>query len=354
MGDARADVVDGVAGLTPAWLTEALAPVTGGAEVIDVAVAPIGTGQVADTVRLSPTYRPGGAGPATLVAKVPSSSETSRAAALATRTYEIEAGFYRDLAEGLPVRAPRCFHAAHDPATDAYVVLLEDVAPAEQGDQITGCTVDEAAAAIDELAHLHAPRWGDPTLAELAWLDRGTEENLRGMALLVQTLVPGFLGALRRAPPPGGQRRRRALRRAGRALPAGPRRPAHRGPRRLPGRQPALRRPPGGRRRLADRDPGPRHRRPRLPARRQPAHRRATGGGGRAGGPLPPAHGRRRGGPRPRRPAGPVRPARLQRPAHGHRRLHAGDPHRAGRRHVPGHGRPPRPPRAPTPTPARC
>lgn len=193
MAEAQRDVVDGVGGLTPEWLTGALDGATGGAAVTDVEVSPIGTGQVADTVRLRPTYEPVGAGPTTLVAKVPSSSETSRAAALATRTYEIEAGFYRDLAAVLPVRAPHCYHVGHEVETDAYVVLLEDVAPAEQGDQLTGCSVDEAAAAIDELALLHAPRWGDPALAELAWLDRATPENLQGMALLVQTLVPGFL-----------------------------------------------------------------------------------------------------------------------------------------------------------------
>ena len=193
MSEARADVVEGVAGLTPAWLTTSLADATGGATIVAVELEPIGTGQMADTVRLRPTYEPAGAGPATLVAKVGSSSVVSRAAARATRTYEIEAGFYRDLVEDLPVRAPRRYHVGYDADTDDYVVLLEDVAPAQQGDQLTGCTVDEAAAAIDELALLHAPHWGDPGLGRLGWLDRATPENLAGMALLVQTLAPGFL-----------------------------------------------------------------------------------------------------------------------------------------------------------------
>ena len=187
------DVVTGVEGVSASWLGRVLADETDGADVTDLEVEPIGTGQVADTVRLRPTWDPPGAGPTTLVAKVPSSQEASRAAALATRTYEVEAGFYRDLAADLPVRAPRCHHAAHDPATDAYAVVLEDVAPAVQGDQIAGCSVDEAVAAIDELALLHAPRWGDPSLGELAWLDRRDAPAQSALAGLVGLLAPGFV-----------------------------------------------------------------------------------------------------------------------------------------------------------------
>ena len=44
---------------------------------------PVGTGQVADTIRIHLEYDPPGAGPPTLVAKVPSADETSRAGAAA-------------------------------------------------------------------------------------------------------------------------------------------------------------------------------------------------------------------------------------------------------------------------------
>ena len=176
--------VTGVNDLTPAWCTAALAATTGGATVTDVGIELVGTGQVADTARLRLTYEPAGAGPATIVAKVPAADETSRGAARVTRTYEIEAGFYRDLAATLPVRTPRCYHAAHDLETDAYVVLLEDVAPAVQGDQMAGCSVDDVAAAVDELALLHGPRWGDESLESIGWLYRG--DNTEGIVALVQ------------------------------------------------------------------------------------------------------------------------------------------------------------------------
>ncbi len=182
----------GLADLTPAWLTAAL-----GSTVEAVTVTPIGTGQVADSARLAITWAPGSVGPAHLVAKVTAASEASRAAAAATRTYELEVGFYTHLAAGLPVRAPACSWAGFDAATTSYCVLLEDVAPAQQGDQIGGCTVEEVRLALDELALLHAPRWGDPTLADLGWLHPASLTNGEALGAFIGMLAPGFFDRYR-------------------------------------------------------------------------------------------------------------------------------------------------------------
>lgn len=186
-------IPDSVDALTDAWLTDALVGVSGGATVTGHSRAPVGTGQVADTYRFSLVWDRENPAPSTLIVKVTAGDDTSRGAAKATRTYEIEASFYNDLAAHLPVRAPRCYHAAHDPAGDGYVVVLEDLAPAQQGDQLTGCSTDEAALAIEELPKLHAPRWDDPGLASFAWLDRTTPESIEGTAFLVNMMTPGFV-----------------------------------------------------------------------------------------------------------------------------------------------------------------
>ena len=184
--------VHGAADLTVEWCDAALAGGLGGARVVGVTTEPVGTGQVADTVRLRLSYDPPGAGPATLVAKVPASEEASRTGARLTRTYELEASFYHDLAPTLPVRTPFCHHAAHDPETNAYVVLLEDVAPARQGDQMAGCSVADIAAAIDELVLLHGPRWGDEQLTEIGWLHRNDPAALDGIVGLIMYAVGPF------------------------------------------------------------------------------------------------------------------------------------------------------------------
>jgi Phosphotransferase enzyme family len=185
-------LVHGAADITAAWCDAALAGRLDGAHVTAVRQQPVGTGQVADTLRLHLEYDRHDAGPSTLIAKVPATEEVSRDAARHTRTYEIEASFYRDLAPTLPVRTPECWFAHHDPMTDAYVVVLEDVSPAEQGDQMRGCPVDDIAAAIDELALLHGPRWGDPTLRDIGWLHRTGPDALDGLVTLVSSTVAPF------------------------------------------------------------------------------------------------------------------------------------------------------------------
>jgi hypothetical protein len=67
------------------------------------------------------------------------------------------------------------------------------MSPAEAGDQVAGCTPADAAAVMPELAALHAPRWGDPTLLDVPWLDRPTPESVRPVAEFVPALYPGFV-----------------------------------------------------------------------------------------------------------------------------------------------------------------
>jgi hypothetical protein len=130
--------------------------------------------------------------PATLIAKVPAADPASRGAARAFRTYEIEASFYAQLAPGLPVALPACFYAAYDAEPDDYVVLLADIAAAKPGDQLAGLSPDEAAAAIAELAALHAAGWDNPDLAALPWLNRSGPDAAALLATVVTDLYPGF------------------------------------------------------------------------------------------------------------------------------------------------------------------
>jgi len=191
-GPGAVPLVHGAQDVTAGWCDLALAPRIGGAHVTDVRLEPVGTGQVADTVRLHLSYDRPGAGPPTLVAKVPCEDATSRAASRATRTYEIEASFYRDLAAELPVRTPECWFAAHDLDTDAYIVVLEDVAPAEQGDQMRGCPISDIEAAVDEMALLHGPRWDDPTLLDIGWLNRSSPDAVENIVGLITMAVEPF------------------------------------------------------------------------------------------------------------------------------------------------------------------
>jgi hypothetical protein len=160
--------------------------------VVATRIEPIGTGQMADSARVFLSYDRDDAGPTTIVAKFPSHDPVSRATANTIRNYEIETSFYRVLAPRLAVRSPRCLHVSYDAATDGVLLLLEDLAPARPGDQLAGCTVDQAALAVAELPRLDAPLWGDPSLAGHAWLHRASDEARDRTTALYQAVLPGF------------------------------------------------------------------------------------------------------------------------------------------------------------------
>ena len=178
--------------LTAEFLTRTLAPHLDGGTVTAVHTAPVGTGQVSDSFRLRLSYDVQADLPATMIAKVPAADQASRGAARAFRTYEIEASFYDQLAGGLPVSLARCYFAGYDPEPDEYVVLLEDLAPAQAGYQLAGIGADDAAAAIGELAALHAAGWGSEALAALPWLNRSSADAAAFLAGVVADLYPGF------------------------------------------------------------------------------------------------------------------------------------------------------------------
>jgi hypothetical protein len=183
--------------LTGEWLTTVLHDVSDGARVTDLIAVPIGLGNVATSVRLVPSWDRPTPAPSSLVAKVPATAPESRSTGFATRTYQLEAAFYNELAGSLWVHRPACFFAHCDPEHETYVVLLEDMSPAEPGDQVAGCSPEDAAAAMPELAALHAPLWGAEDLLALKWLDRPTAESLSATIDLVPALYSGFVDRYR-------------------------------------------------------------------------------------------------------------------------------------------------------------
>ncbi len=132
--------------------------------------------------------------PASVVLKLPSLDETSRATGQLLRNYEREVKFYRELAATVDIRVPHCHHAAWNEETGDFTLVLEDMAPAEQGDQLRGCSPGIAELAVGELAKLHGPRWDDPSLADVDWLTRRTgAEGVAVLNGLWETFFPPFL-----------------------------------------------------------------------------------------------------------------------------------------------------------------
>jgi hypothetical protein len=193
------EIVTTIDAVTPAWLNQVLVERGRAPSVVAVESGRIGTGQIGDSYRLTLDHDPtalasaSASAPASLVVKLPAADETSRGAGVATGNYEKEAWFYAELAGTVAIRTPRCWFSAAVGGTAEAVVLLEDLAPAEQGDQIAGCTAEQATLAVTELARLHGPRWNDPSLDTVTWLGRRTDESVANVQMLYDLLLPGFV-----------------------------------------------------------------------------------------------------------------------------------------------------------------
>lgn len=129
----------------------------------------IGTGQVGDSVRFTLDFGDGAA-PVTLAGKFAAADPTSCGTAAMLGLYAKEVRFYRDLAPQLPIRTPKPLFADIAPDGASFCLLFEDLGPARGGNQIAGCSVDDARAAVRQAAALHAPSWHNPAILDLDWL----------------------------------------------------------------------------------------------------------------------------------------------------------------------------------------
>lgn len=180
-----------------AWLTAVLAQGGVNAVVKSFTAKAVGTGQIGDSVRFVLEYEgapPPGA-PQSVVGKFPAEGQESRATGVALGNYLREVRFYQQLAPKALIATPRCWFTDFDEATHDFVLIMEDLAPAEQGDQLRGCSVDQARLVVREAAKLHASHWNDDGLDELSWVS-GSKAAPPSMATpeLVTGLWQAFKG----------------------------------------------------------------------------------------------------------------------------------------------------------------
>lgn len=153
------------------WLTRVLQQAGIDAVVRNVAAASVGTGQIGDSVRFQLDYaRRDADAPDSLVGKFPSAGEESRNTGVALGNYLREVRFYQQLAPTTLIHTPRCYFTDVDEATSEFVLIMEDLAPAEQGDQLKGVSLDQARLVVVEAARLHASHWDDGGLDDLPWV----------------------------------------------------------------------------------------------------------------------------------------------------------------------------------------
>ena len=177
------------------WLTAVLTAAGYETTISSLRIRPIGTGQMASSLRVTPVYTASNDAPRSVVVKIASSDPNSRQAG-ARGAYLKEVRFYQELAHTLPVATPRSFWADIDTETNNFVIVLEDMQPAEQGDQIAGCGPASVYLAATNIAGLHAPHWCDHGLFDLSWLTAPPAERHQAYAeikAIVAMVTPGFI-----------------------------------------------------------------------------------------------------------------------------------------------------------------
>jgi hypothetical protein len=163
--------------VTPQWVETVLGV---GVEAVDV--TPIGTGQTGATYRLAVDYGSDATDlPATFAIKLSSQDDAVRERV--ALGYRSEHAFYTSVADVVRVPIPSHHHCEISEDGGDFVLLLADLAPAVQGDQIGGCTAVEAELAVRALAGLHGPTWCDPRWPDFPGLamSMSNEDAVKGL-----------------------------------------------------------------------------------------------------------------------------------------------------------------------------
>lgn len=190
-----------------AWLGAAL-----GRPIDGLRAEPLGDGVgfLGDLARLHVTFADGEA--ARLIAKVPTADPGGRQVGRLLDVWRREHRFYTELAADLEHLAPRCRLALGDDERDRWLLVLDEIHPARDIDQLAGAARSDLEVVIDAVADLHG-RYDDRTAGAPAWMpgiDGGTAHLLRdavvgsldAWATRFGGLVPdGFVTTLRDAAP---------------------------------------------------------------------------------------------------------------------------------------------------------
>ena len=180
-------IIDSPDELSRDWLSGAL-----GHEVAAYEVAPVGTGQMGSCHRI--VLDGDAALPTSVLLKLPSADAGTRQ--MVTGAYRSEIRFYTELLSTVDVRTPACLMATAVDDDGRFSMVLQDMSPAVQGDQIAGCTPAQAHDAAINLAGLHGPRWNDPTLHELDWITLSGPDDASLLASVHGSATDTFLEQL--------------------------------------------------------------------------------------------------------------------------------------------------------------
>lgn len=177
--------------LSPEYLTECFRndSILADEYVSDIEYQLIGTGKMGDNARITLSYdRKAKGAPDTVIAKFPADDEHARAMAGAQGAYYNEVMFYRDLAPQTSIRTPRIFGSELSEDRTGFLLLMEDMAPAEPGSQLVGESHEHCQMAVKEAAKLAAAFYGQEDLSSKDYIMSSARDDggAFGQELMIQ------------------------------------------------------------------------------------------------------------------------------------------------------------------------
>ncbi|TNF86024.1 MAG: DUF1679 domain-containing protein [Gammaproteobacteria bacterium] len=188
--------------VTDGWLSEVLGVAVTGHRRERIGE---GVGLLGDIFRLALDLADGdAAGPASVVVKLPSSHEENRAQGVALGMFAAEVKFYNELAPGVPAGMPGIHFAAIEENGADFVIVMEDLSALEMVDQSAGMNLEQATAAVEVLAGVHASFWNDVDRPELEWIPTMTGPRIEFVDQMMTQILPVFAEHFSADLPEGG------------------------------------------------------------------------------------------------------------------------------------------------------
>ena len=128
----------------------------------------VGQGFLGELARVSLKYGAGGAGPATVITKIPTTDSGLKPLGLMLDLYLKEHRAYNEIIPELKVTTPKALYNGARPEDDLYCLILEDIGHLHSGDQLAGGTLEQARAAMKTAAGIHGRWWG--RVDDLDWV----------------------------------------------------------------------------------------------------------------------------------------------------------------------------------------
>ena len=155
------------------WLQSVL--VTAGIEAPAISsfeFHPLGAGNTGVTVKVILGYETADTdAPKSVVCKFHPPDKERLERIKAAGVFQIETGAQKLLADHCEAAIPDCYFVAVSDDGGKFNLVCEDLSKqCDLGDQIAGCSIIEAKAAIAELAKMHRQFWNEPGLDDLDWV----------------------------------------------------------------------------------------------------------------------------------------------------------------------------------------